>query len=235
MPGMVTSIRARQDAGDMPVLAEVKVRSPKEGPLLRGRDPGELAAVYASAGAAGVSVVTEPHDFGGSLDIIRRVRAAVDLPILRKDFPRSQADIDGTLESGAQVLLFTVKMLDPDTFADLHARALASGLETLIEVNSADDIARLREMGVTPSIVGINNRDIAIGETDDGDVGRTEGLAASVPGGAPLLSESAISTADDARRARDAGADAVLVGTAILRADDPGAKVRELVTVGWSR
>ena len=200
MPGMVTSIRARQDAGDMPVLAEVKVRSPKEGPLLRGRDPGELAAVYASAGAAGVSVVTEPHDFGGSLDIIRRVRAAVDLPILRKDFPRSQA-----------------------------------GLETLVEVNSADDITRLREMGVTPSIVGINNRDIAIGETDDGDVGGTEGLAASVPGGAPLLSESAISTADDARRARDAGADAVLVGTAILQADDPGAKVRELVTVGWSR
>ncbi len=232
---MVAEIRTRQRAGRMPVIAEVKVRSPKEGPLLRGRDPGALAEAYAAAGAAGVSVVTEPHDFGGSLDIIRRVREVTHLPILRKDFPQSQADLDDTLDAGAQVLLLTVKMLDPDGFADLHASALASGLETLVEVNTVDDIARLREMDITPSIIGINNRDIAIGETDDGDVGLTESLARSIPEGAPLLSESAIHGADDARRARDAGADAVLVGTAILLADDPAAKVRELVEVGWNR
>ncbi len=235
MTGMVDSIRARQRAGHMPVIAEIKVRSPKEGPLLRGRDPVDLARAYEAGGAAGISVVTEPHDFGGSVDIIRRIRGVTGLPILRKDFPRSTVDVDTTVEAGAQVLLLTVKMLDPEGFADLHARALDSGLETLVEVGSDADIGRLREMGIAPSIVGINNRDIAIGETDDGDVGRTEGLAEAVPQDAPLLSESAISTADDARRARDAGADAVLVGTAILQADDPTAKVRELVAIGWPR
>jgi len=232
---MVARIRARQRAGDMPVIAEVKVRSPKEGQLLRGRDPGELAAAYEAGGAVGISVVTEPHDFGGSLQIVERVREVTDLPILRKDFPRSRSDIDATVDAGAQVILLTIKMLDPDGFARLHDLAIGAGLETLVEVNSDDDIARVAELGITPSIIGINNRDIAIGETDDGDVGRTEGLARSVPGGPPLLSESAISTAEDARRARDAGADAVLVGTAILRADDPAEKVRELVGVGWPR
>lgn len=231
--GMVASIRACQRAGVMPVIAEIKVRSPKEGDLLGGRDPQHLARAYTAAGAAGISVVTEVHDFGGSLDIIRQIRTVTDLPILRKDFPRSTIDIDETVSAGAQVLLLTVKMLDPDGFADLHDAALSAGLETLVEVSSEDEITRLRQMGITPSIVGINNRNIAIGETDDGDVGHTERLAAALAGTAPVLSESAISGTDDARRARAAGADAVLVGTAILRADDPGEMVESLTAVGW--
>ncbi len=217
----------------MPVIAEIKVRSPKEGSLLRGRDPVDLVRAYEAGGAAGISVVTEPHDFGGSLDIIRHIRDVTPLPILRKDFPRSMADIEDTVDAGAQVLLLTIGMLDPDGFAQLHGLALEAGLETLVEVGSAAEIARLGELGIAPSVVGINNRDITIGETDDGDVGRTEALAGSIRSAAPLLSESAIATAEDTRRARDAGADAVLVGTAVLRADDPAWKVRELTSVGW--
>ena len=216
----------------MAVIAEVKVRSPKEGDLLAGRDPRALARAYAAAGAAGVSVVTEERDFGGSVDIIRAVRSVTDLPILRKNFPASEADLADLLDAGAQAQLLTVRMLARDQFLELHAAALAMGLETLVEVHDASDVEFLREHRVAPSLIGVNNRDIAIGETDDGDVSRTERFMGALPYPVPRISESAISGPDDARRARDAGADAVLVGTAILRAPDPGEMVRALVAVG---
>lgn len=217
----------------MPVIAEIKMRSPKEGDLMRGRTPAELARIYAAHSIAGISVVTEPHDFGGDVAIIEQVRAVTDLPILRKDFPRSVSDLERTRASGAQAQLMTVGVLDPGTFPDLHAAAQAMALETLVEVHSPDDIDWVLAHDLRPDILGINNRDIAIGETDDGDVSRTERLAAELPAGTPILSESAIAGADDARRARMAGADAVLVGTAILKADDPGAMIAALAAAGW--
>lgn len=216
----------------MAVIAEVKVRSPKEGDLLAGRDPRDLARAYDAAGAAGVSVVTEERDFGGSVDIIGAVRSVTDLPILRKNFPATVADLEATLAAGAQAQLLTVRMLRPELFLELHAAALAIGLETLVEVHDAGEVDFLRAHDITPSLIGVNNRDIAIGETDDGDVTRTERFMSALPFDVPRISESAISGPADARRARDAGADAVLVGTAILRAPDPGAMVRSLVEVG---
>ncbi len=102
-----------------------------------------------------------------------------------------------------------------------------------MEVHDADEVAFLQAHAIAPSLIGINNRDIAIGEIDDGDVSRTERVIADLPFDAPRVSESAISGPDDARRARDAGADAVLVGTAILRAADPATAVRELCAIGW--
>lgn len=216
----------------MAVIAEVKVRSPKEGDLLAGRDPRDLARAYTDAGAAGISVVTEAHDFGGSIEIVSAVRSVTDLPILRKNFPRTDADLAETVGAGAQVQLLTVRMLEPALFLELHAAALDLGLETLVEVHDAAEVEFLRAHGVAPSLIGVNNRDIAIGETDDGDVSRTERFIAELPFDVPRVSESAISGPADARRARDAGADAVLVGTAILRADDPGDAVRALVAVG---
>ncbi len=217
----------------MPVLAEVKVRSPKEGDLLRGRDPADLARIYASLPIAGISIVTEERDFGGSVDLIRRVRGVTDLPILRKNFPRGPADLADTRDAGAQVQLMTVRMIEPLPFVTLHGEALALGLETLVEVHSPQEMTFLRARSIAPSLLGVNNRDIAIGETDDGDVGRTEALIETLPRDVPIISESAITGPDDARRARDAGADAVLVGTAILRADDPAAMIRSLCDVGW--
>lgn len=235
MTGLVDAIAGCQARGVMPVIAEIKVRSPKEGDLLRGRSVADLVRAYATRPIAGISVVTEPNDFGGSLDIVEQVRALTDLPILRKDFPRSRADFEAGVRAGATTVLMTVRMLDPESFPALHAQALELGLETLVELHDQADAERVRDWGLRPSLIGVNNRDIAIGETDDGDVTRTERLAAQVGVDAPLVSESAIAGAADARRARDAGADAVLVGTAILTAPDPGAMIDELVGVGWAR
>jgi indole-3-glycerol phosphate synthase len=221
-PSLVERIRRRQGEGVMPVLAEIKVRSPKEGDLLRGRSPEQLARAYASRSIAGVSIVTEPVDFGGSLDLIRRVARVVEAPILRKDFVREAAGMQETAEAGASAVLLTVGVLGVELLGELHAAAKGCGLETLVEVHDAGEL-------------GINNRDILVGETDDGDVSRTEGVAAGVPAGWLVLSESAIRGPEDARRARDAGADALLVGTAILQAADPCEAIDGLAGIGWAR
>ena len=217
----------------MPVLSEIKVRSPKDGDLLRGRAPEALAGAMAACLIAGLSVVTEADTFGGDLDIVRRVRSVVPVPILRKDFLRTEEDLDETVEAGADAVLLTVCMQDDEPLARLHAAAQARGLETLVEVHDEDDVRRVRALGLRPDVLGINNRDILVREIDDGDVTVTERLAGTLSSDTLLLSESAIAGPDDAVRARAAGADAVLVGTSILQAPDPGAAIRALVGVGW--
>jgi indole-3-glycerol phosphate synthase len=231
---LAASIRRRQADGLMPVLSEIKVRSPKEGDLLRGRAPEDLAAAMAATPIAGLSVVTEPADFGGDLGIVRRVRPLVDVPILRKDFVRTEPGLDETVAAGADVILITVCMFEDEPLARLHGAARERGLETLVEVHDDKDVARVADLGLRPDLLGVNNRDILVGEVDDGDVGVTERLAPALPPGSLLLSESSIRGADDARRARDAGADAILVGTAILQAPDPAEMIRAMVGVGWA-
>jgi len=230
---LAASIRRRQAEGHLPVISEIKVRSPKEGDLLRGRAPEDIAAVMATTPLAGLSVVTDLIHWGGDTDIIRNVRPLMPVPILRKDFVRTERDLDETVDCGADAVLLTVVLLDDEPLARLHAAAHERGLETLVEVHDDKDVARVMELGLRPDVLGVNNRDIQIGETDDGDVGLTERLAPTLPAGSVLLSESAIAGPDDARRARAAGADAVLVGTSILRADDPAEAIRALAAVGW--
>ena len=217
----------------MPVIAEVKVRSPKAGELLRGRHPGTLAATYETANAAGVAVATEPTRFGGTLDLVRLVRRATDLPVLRNDFPTSPDHLDATREAGADAVVLIVKELTAEQLAGLHAHAQSLGLETLVQVHSIADIARIAQLGLTPDLIGVNNRDVTIGEIDDGDVSHTEALARAVPAGPPVISQSGIRDTGDVRRARDAGADAVIGGTAILQAADPAGMLAALVGVGW--
>ena len=230
---LAATIRRRQAEGVMPVVSEIKVRSPREGDLLRGRAPEDLAAVMATLPIAGVSVVTDLIHFGGDTDIIRTIRPLVPVPILRKDFTHSERDLDETVKVGADAILLTVCLLDDEPLARLHAAAHERGLETLVEVHDDKEVARVVDLGLRPDVLGVNNRDIQIGETDDGDVTLTERLLPTIPPGSLLLSESAISGPDDARRARSAGADAVLVGSSILRAPDPAEAIRALVDVGW--
>jgi len=230
---LAASIRRRQAEGVMPVISEIKVLSPKEGDLLRGRAPQDLAAVMATTPVAGVSVVTDLIHFGGDTDIIRTIRPLLTVPILRKDFTASERDLDETVDCGADAILLTVCLLHDEPLARLHAAAHERGLETLVEVHDDKDVGRVVDLGLRPDVLGVNNRDIQIGETDDGDVTLTERLVPTLPPGSVLLSESAIANPDDARRARAVGADAVLVGTAILQAADPVEAIRALVGIGW--
>jgi indole-3-glycerol phosphate synthase len=182
---------------------------------------------------AGLSVVTEPLDFGGDLTLLTRVRPYVAVPILCKDFHQKVEDLEAAAAAGADAVLLIVAMLTDAQLLELQTAAQRLGLETLVEVHSSVDLQRIGSLGLQPDILGINNRDILVRETDDGDVSRTEQLAALLPKGVPVLSESSIRGPDDALRAWEAGADAVLVGTSILLAADPAQAIQDLVNVGW--
>lgn len=228
---LVASIRARQRHGVFPVISEVKMRSPKEGDLLAGRDPAAYAQTMASAGVAGISVVTESEHFGGSLDILRAVVAAVDLPVLAKDFVTTPAQVDELAAAGAAAVLLIATHLNVADLASLIAHAHDRGIETLVEAHTGEEVGVVGTLD--GDLLGINNRDITVLEVDDTDVSHTAQLAGLYPPGRPVVSESAIASADDVRRARAAGADAVLVGTAALRAPDTVAFLRGLTGVGW--
>jgi len=135
---------------------------------------------------------------------------------------------------GADAVLLTVSMLNDEQIILLHETANSLGLETLLEIHSLAQLQRIIKLGIKPDILGINNRNILVFETDDGDVSLTEELASHIPSETLLLSESSIKCPKDARRARDAGADAVLVGTSILVANDTVKAINELLNVGWN-
>lgn len=219
----------------MPVLSEIKVWSPRDGDLLRRRSPEALASAMGRCPIAGLSVVTEPRLFKGDLAIIRQVQPLVSVPILRKDFIQDEAQVEETAEAGATAMLLIVSMLETVRLGALHEEAHRCGLETVIEVHDEGDWSRLQASGVTPDILGINNRNILVGETDEDDVAVTERLARRLDRSSLVLSESSLSHPDDVVRARNAGADAVLVGTAILSAPDPEVLLRAMIAVGWSR
>ncbi|MFZ0789954.1 MAG: indole-3-glycerol-phosphate synthase [Chromatiaceae bacterium] len=225
------SIRKRQREGQFPVVSEIKVRSEKEGELLRDRDPVALALEMTQNPVAGISVVTEETHFGGSMDLLRSVAAAVSVPVLHKDFVATEDQLRQSAASGASAVLLIASMLEPANLARLIEAARGLGLETLVEAHTLEEVNAIAHLPF--DLAGINNRDIKILEVDDEDVGRTERLARHFPRGRILISESAISGAEDVKRARQSGADAVLVGTAVLKAEPVGKLLRELIGVGW--
>ncbi|OPY83076.1 MAG: Indole-3-glycerol phosphate synthase [Syntrophorhabdus sp. PtaU1.Bin153] len=225
------SIRKRQQEGRFPVISEVKIRSDKEGDLLGTRDPVNLAREMARCPVAGVSVVTESEHFGGNMGLLRSVAAAVDIPVLHKDFITSEHQIEESAAFGASAILLITAMLDVEQLVRLIEAARNFGLETLVEAHSLDEVKRIEDL--TFDLMGINNRDITVYETDDDDVARTENLACFCRQGRLLISESSINTPDEVRRAGRSGADAVLIGTAILKAERMSDLLDELVSVGW--
>jgi indole-3-glycerol phosphate synthase len=222
------ALLATHSRGVAPVIPDIKLRSPKEGDLMAGRDPVAQAVALARAGAPALSVVTESERFGGSTALAGEIAQAAGLPVLRKDFLTSPADIEGSAALGVRAVLLMYATVGRATVEDLHARALAAGLEPLVETHNATELAWARDLGAT--LVGINNRDISALEIDDGTVARTASLAALAPPQACVISESGIATPADVAAALAAGAHAVLVGTAIWRADDAVACYRTLAS-----
>ncbi|MFC7200521.1 indole-3-glycerol phosphate synthase [Halospeciosus flavus] len=211
-PRSLTDAFAAAEAdGRIPVVAEVKPTSPTtEG--TRRADPVRLAEAMVDGGAAALSVLTEPEHFGGSPETLRRVRAAVDVPVLRKDFLLREAQLD-TVE--ADVVLLIARFLGDDLEPMLEA-ARERGFQVLVEVHTVEELERALDAGA--DVVGVNNRDLAKLEVD---LETFERVAPHAPDDVTLLAESGVSSPADARRMREAGADALLVGSAIMAGAEP--------------
>ncbi|MFP8889078.1 indole-3-glycerol phosphate synthase [Natrialbaceae archaeon A-CW2] len=194
-----------ENAGRVPMIAEVKPTSPTSDGH-REDDPVALASAMVAGGAAAISVLTEPTHFGGSPEALSRVREAVDVPVLRKDFIVRESQLD-VVE--ADLILLIVRFVDD--LEGLLAAARDRGFQVLVEVHDRAELETALEAGA--SIVGVNNRDLAKLVVD---LETFEGVAPHVPDDVTLIAESGISTPDDVRRMRAAGADALLVGSAIM-------------------
>ncbi|MDZ7701900.1 MAG: indole-3-glycerol phosphate synthase [Halobacteriales archaeon] len=209
--------RAAAD-GRVPLIAEVKPTSPTtEG--TRDGDPAALAAAMVAGGACAVSVLTEPDHFGGSTAALEAVRGAVDVPVLRKDFLLREDQLDAV---AADAVLLIARFVDD--LPGLVAAARDRGFQPLVEVHDRGELAEAVDAGA--SLIGINNRDLARLEVDLGTFGR---VAPAAPDDVTLVAESGVGGPADVRRLRDDGADAVLVGSAVMAGDDVEATTRELV------
>lgn len=214
-----TALWNQHRCGKVPVIPDIKSKSPGEGDLLMGRDPIAIARSLAKAGAPVISVVTESEKFGGSPELLYQIAQATAVPILRKDFITTREQLLESVEIGASGVLLIASMLEKEQLFKLVEEALELGLEPLVETHNEAEIITANELNLT--FLGINNRNIAKWEMDDGNVQNTEKLACLVSPGVLVLSESAIASTTDVLRAIESGAHGVLVGTAILRALDP--------------
>ncbi len=208
------------------VIAEVKRRSPSAGTIRADLDPVAHARAYARGGAVAISVLTDEVHFGGSLDDLARVAGAVTVPVLRKDFILDELQLYEARAAGASGVLLIVRALEPDRLRTLARAAVGQGLAILVEIHSAAELEVA--LGVGPTAVGVNSRDLA---TFTVDLERAERLVAQVPASVPAIAESGIETRADVERFAAAGADLVLVGTSLSRTADPAAGVEDLVGV----
>ncbi|MBI5717912.1 MAG: indole-3-glycerol phosphate synthase TrpC [Burkholderiales bacterium] len=211
------ALRARLQAGESAVIAEVKRASPSKGILREHFVPAEIAASYARHGAACLSVLTDVSFFQGDARYLGLARAACALPALRKDFIVDEYQVVEARAIGADAILLIVACLDDAQMADLEACAHALGLAVLVEVHDGDELERALRLN-TP-LVGVNNRNL---RTFEVSLQTTVDLLPRVPADRLLITESGILGPDDVRRMRAAGIGAFLVGEAFMRASDPG-------------
>ena len=224
------SLIDRLKAGNPPrVIAEVKKASPSAGLLRAEYDPAAIAREYEAAGAIGISVLTEPHRFLGSEAHLRAVRAAVGLPVLRKDFICDAYQLAEAAAWGADVVLLIVAALDPLQCRTLHREALVLGLDVLVEVHTADELDTA--LACDGAIVGVNSRNLKT-LTTSLDVAME--LVDLLPADALCIAESGIKTAADLKRLGAAGYEGFLVGESLLREASPGAALKRLMGGGHS-
>jgi indole-3-glycerol phosphate synthase/phosphoribosylanthranilate isomerase len=205
-------------------IAEVKRRSPSAGDLRPDADPAALAARFEQAGAAAVSILVDER-FGGSIDDLRAAGAATELPLLAKGFFSSPAELEELREAGADALLLLLRDLDHQSAMELMQAARAFGLDALVEAHDSDELQRAVDLGADP--IGINARDLSTFRIDRAAALQ---LVANAPEDRLVVAESGISSRAQGAAAELAGADAILVGSALMRAPDPAAKLAELIS-----
>jgi indole-3-glycerol phosphate synthase len=208
------------------LIAEVKKASPSAGVIAADFDPVAIAQQYEAAGAHAVSVLTDEQFFQGHLSYLTRIRQAIGLPCLRKDFIIHEAQIFEAAVAGADAILLIVAALDQPQLAALHETALKCQLDVLVEVHTQEELDRALE--IEPALIGINNRNLTTFEVD---LATTEELSEEVPDGVVLVSESGLKTRADAQRVFAAGCQAILVGESLMRTGDIGGQVAELLAV----
>jgi indole-3-glycerol phosphate synthase len=221
--------RRALSAEGIQVIAECKRRSPSRGVLRIAYDPAVIAAAYERAGAAAISVLTEPTFFDGELAHLEAVRASVSVPLLRKDFVVSTYQILEARASGADAILLIVAALNDTELRDLRLAAEAAGLDALVEVHDEDELGRACDAGAT--IVGVNNRNL---RTLEVDIDASARLASRLPKGVTAVAESGLRTHDDIDRLRALGYHAFLIGERLMSAPDPGAALSALLGKGVS-
>jgi indole-3-glycerol phosphate synthase len=209
------------------LIAEFKRRSPSRGGIRPGALPAEIALAYQQAGATALSVLTDERYFGGSMNDLIAARNAVTLPVLRKDFVIDPSQIaESAGQQGPDCVLLIAAALTVGQLRDLRELAARCGQDALVEVHDEVELDLALESGA--AMIGINNRDL---RTFEVHLETTLRLRPRVPAGVPVVSESGIRGRDDVERLADAGVDAMLVGEALMAAEDPDAKVRELLGI----
>jgi indole-3-glycerol phosphate synthase len=211
--------------GQPNVIAECKRRSPSRGVLRAAYDPVAIATGYAAAGAAALSILTEPMFFDGSLSHLSSVRAAVSIPLLRKDFIVDRYQIVEAVAAGADAVLLIVAALEDDDLRQLADEARAWGLATLVEVHSDEELDRALAAGA--QIVGVNNRNL---RTLEVDVDLSQRIASRLPSSVVAVSESGLKTPADLARLGALGYRAFLMGERFMTTPDPGAALAQLLT-----
>jgi indole-3-glycerol phosphate synthase len=210
--------------GPIKLIAEVKKASPSKGIIRADFDPVAIAGTYAASGATCLSVLTDEPYFQGHLDYLRNIRAAVDLPLLRKDFILDTYQLLEARVAGADAVLLIAECLDDCNLRKLHHEALDLGLTPLVELYEPANLPRVLAAGAT--LIGVNNRDL---RTFEVDLEHTIRLRREIPEECVLVGESGIATHDDVARLAAAGVDAILVGESLMRQTDIAAAVRALL------
>ncbi len=208
------------------VIAEIKKASPSAGVIRDPFDPEAIALAYSGGGARCISVITDEEFFQGSLRFLMRVRKTVDLPILRKDFIIDPSQVEEAAWAGADAVLLIARILSDSLMRDLYARARDLLLAVLFEVHDEKDLERVQSLDPSPQLIGVNNRDLGDFSVS---VERTVSLLPHFKEGVTVVSESGLSDAATLRRLSEKGVDAFLIGTALMKSDDPGRALGRLV------
>lgn len=222
-PSLTRALQSHREKG-LAVIAEVKRRSPSKGWLDEHLDAVATAQSYVNGGASAISVLTDEAHFGGAMDDLMAVSAAVSVPVLRKDFLMSENDVLDAAEIGASAVLLIVAALSANELAALHDAAHRVGLDALVEVHDVHEARIALEIGAT--LIGVNQRDL---HTFEVDTSRAEAVAACLPSHVVAVAESGFSSPEAAVRAAAAGFDAILVGEQFVRAEDRAQEVARFV------
>lgn len=216
------ALRARRPG--IGVIAEIKRKSPSKGVIRKNFNPSEIARQYRLGGAAALSILTDKDFFGGSLEILKKVRSETSLPILRKEFILDEYQIYEARQAGANAILLIAAILSPFSMKKFYALATQLGMDTIFEVHDQEELKAV--LPIQPKIIGINNRNL---KTFEVDLAVTAKLAKNIPSKILIISESGIHTPEDIVRVLRTGAKAVLVGESLMKAPDPGQALQRLL------